>query len=126
LVWRADSRSAGEREEMGERGGRAAALEMRMWIGPNWAVAVEKAEVISDCEEMSTVRGRTVQCGKRDSMLDLVVRRVECVRPKRTILEAPDSAKARAMNGPRPLPPPVMRTVLLEVEREGLRGEMEE
>ena len=51
--------------------------------------------------------------------------RVENVRPRRAMCEAPASANECAVAAPMPVPPPVIRTFLLLRESEGCVGLME-
>ena len=91
-------------------------------MGPKVFLVDSKALCTAALSRMSATKVRTLTPGCLASTSFLVLRREVSVRPRMAILVAPETAKACAMRGPTPDPPPVMRMTLPAVESSGREG----
>jgi len=98
------------------------AFPTKMSTGPNVFLVLSKASFTAAWFEISATKVRTLTHGCWDSMEVLVVRREEAVRPRMDIFVAPEAAKAWAILGPIPEPPPVMKTPFPAVDNSGRIG----
>jgi hypothetical protein len=98
-------------------------LLTKMSTSPSLALVSAKAASTADLSTMSATRVKTLMLGKLNLSDVAVLWRVESVRPRRAIDVLPAVAKAWAMWGPRPDPPPVIRTTFPATESSGREGE---
>ncbi len=120
LISKPDHQSCRREEEIGAGVGIWVALWTRMSTVPT----VENAAVMVSWSVTSATKVRILAEGWAVSRVVLASPRVDSVRPDMATVDAPAAAKARAVARPMPALPPVMKTVLLATEREGLVGSM--
>ena len=84
-------------------------MQTRTWIGPASALNLENAFSKALLSVMSTTYVDTLRAENLDSRDALVDNKVFSVRPIMQIDVLPASAKARAISGPMPDPPPVIK-----------------